>query len=82
MRRFARIFLSLLGAFLLGYAAFLAVDIFGPLLFPEPITGSSSGENIVVFSTLIFPVIFGGGFLICWKLTGRFADNAKSAQGI
>ncbi len=77
MKIFARIFLCLLGALFLGYIGFLVAATFGPLLFPEPIAGSSTGVNIVIFSMPIFFVIFGvAGFLICWKLTRRLADKA------
>lgn len=77
MKKVARIFLCLLGALFLGYVGFLLVAILGPLVFPEPIAGSSTGVNIVIISMPIFFVIFGAaGFLICWRLTGRLSDQA------
>jgi len=75
MTHHTRISLFLLSAFFLGSIGFGTVAIFGPLLFPASIEGSSLGENIVVLSGPLSFVILGvGGFLTCWKLTKRLAD--------
>jgi hypothetical protein len=70
--------LSVLCAFFFGCVGGFIVAVFGPLLFPASITGSSLGEDIVVFSMLAFFLAFGvGGFMICWKYTKRFADKDR-----
>jgi uncharacterized membrane protein YfcA len=68
--------LSVLCAFFFGCVGGFIVAVFGPLIFPASITGSSLGEDIVVFSMLAFFLAFGvGGYTICWKYTKRFADK-------
>lgn len=77
MKTLTRIFICLVGALFLGYVGFFVVATLGPLLFPEPIAGSSTGVNIVIFSLPIFFIICGvAGFWICWKLTRRFSGKA------
>jgi len=64
------------GALFLGRVGFLVAAIFGPLLFPATMSGTSIGENIVVLSCLGMSLAFCiGGFVICWKITQRFAKK-------
>ena len=72
--------MSALCAFFFGCVGGFIVAVFGPLIFPASITGSSLGEDIVVFSMLGFFLAFGvGGFMICWKYTKRFADKDRGS---
>jgi len=76
MTNYTRHGLSVLFAFFFGCIGGFIVAVFGPLLFPASITGSSLGEDIVVFSIPVFSLAFGGcGSMICWKFTKRFADK-------
>jgi uncharacterized membrane protein YfcA len=75
-----RAVLSSLGGFLLGCVGGFIVTVFGPLLFPASISGSSLGENIVVFSIVAIFLAFGlAGFLMCWRFTKRFAEKDQGS---
>jgi len=76
MKKLARIGLCLFAAFIVGGAAFVAVATFGPLLFPEPLSGSGAGENLVLLALPLASLVFGaGGFVLAWRLTKGLVDK-------
>jgi hypothetical protein len=76
--------LSFVSGWILGCVGGFIVLVFGPLLFPLPLNGDSSrGDKILMF--LLFGFFFGfgiGGFLICWRYTGRFEDKDRGTGRI
>lgn len=68
--------ISLLAGGFFGVVASFVPMIFGPLLFPQAISGPTLGENIVVWSIPAFFFMFGAiGFFIARKLVIRFIDH-------
>jgi hypothetical protein len=81
MTNYTRTGLSVLCAVFFGCVGGFLVAVFGPLLFPASITGSSLGEDVVAFSMPAFFLAFGGcGFMICWKYTKRFTDEGRGSS--
>lgn len=75
MTNLARFWSSAAVAFGAGAVGFMVVAVFGPLVYPASLTGDSSGESIVVFSSFLLFLLFGiAGFVLGWKLTKRFAE--------
>ncbi len=72
MSRFWRNLLSVLIGFLAAGFGGLIVLIFWPLLFPQPLHGSSRGEDAAPLAFLAFYAVFGaGGFLLFRRLTRK-----------
>ena len=81
MTKYTRSGLSVLCAVFFGRVGGFIVAVFGPLLFPASITGSSLGEDIVVFSMPAFFLAFAGfGFMICSKYTKRYTDKDRGSS--
>jgi hypothetical protein len=75
-----RIGISTFVGYVSGNIGFVLAATFGPLLYPATITGSSRGEDIVVFSVPVFFLLFGiFGFWVCWKVTRRFARQSSES---
>ncbi len=76
MSRFWRNLLCICVGLVLGYVGFLIVVIFWPLLFPEALQGPTRGEDaLVIVVILAFSSFFLTGFLLCRRLTRRFARD-------
>lgn len=67
---------SLLAGVTIGVLASFVPMIFGPLAFPQDISGPTLGENIVGFSIPAFFLIFGAiGFFLARKFVSRRIDH-------
>lgn len=74
---------SLSAGFLVGVVASFVPMVFGPLAFPEAISGPTPGEDIVAVSIPVFFFLFGAiGFLITRKLVARFIAYATDTNRI
>jgi len=68
------------GAFVGIVASFLPM-IFGPLVFPQALSGPTLGENIVGASIFAFFFIFGAiGFFLARRLMARFIDHGTDTN--
>jgi len=55
------------------------VAVFWPLLFPEPLQGSTWGVDATPLALIVFYAVFGvSGFLLCRRLTRRFVRDDGS----
>ena len=79
MSRFWRNVLSIfIGLMFGGFGGFIVL-VFWPLLFPEPLHGSTWGEDAGVFAYVACYAVFGvSGFLLCRRLTRRFVRDDGS----
>ena len=74
---------SLSAGSLVGVVASFVPLVFGPLAFPEAISGPTPGEDIVAVSVPVFFFLFGAiGFLITRKLVARFIDYGTDTNRI
>ena len=68
---------------LVGVVASFVPMVFGPLAFPEAISGPTRGEDIVAVSIPVFFFVFGASsFLITRKLVARFIDYGTDTNRI
>jgi hypothetical protein len=75
------ILVSLLVGGTIGIIASFVPMIFGPLVFPQGISGPTLGEDIVVFSIPAFFLIFGAaGFFLAQKLVVRHIDRHDAVR--
>lgn len=76
MTRRTGMLISLLAGGFVGVVASFVPMIFGPLLFPQAISGPTLGENILGWSIPAFFFIFGAiGFVIARRLVVRLIDH-------
>ena len=74
---------SLSAGVLVGVVASFVPMVFGPLAFPESISGPTPGESIVAVSIPAFFFLFGAiGFLLTRKLVARFIDYGTDSNRI
>jgi hypothetical protein len=79
MSRFWRNVLSIWIGLVSGGLGGLPVLIFWPLLFPEPLQGSTWGEKAGLLAFVACELLFGvAGFRLCRKLTRRFVRDDGS----
>jgi len=72
---------SLLAGGFVGIVASFVPMIFGPLVFPEAISGPTLGENIVGISIPAFFFLFGAvGFFVARRLIARFIDHGTDTN--
>ena len=65
----------------MGIVASFLPMIFGPLVFPEALSGPTLGENIVAASIPAFFFIFGAiGFFLTRRLMARFIDHGMDTK--
>jgi hypothetical protein len=77
MKRAGRIAASIASGLVCSRICLVASAVFLPLLFPLSLKDSGPKDTVTALMGAIFLLSAFGGFVLCWKLIGRYSPEAE-----